>query len=64
MNTKLFHRLVQKIITDNGAGHKEVEQCLEQGQLTEEEKSIVLFAASIQALKTRLEELEPKIEAV
>lgn len=64
MANKLFLRLIQKIVTEDGAGHKELAEKVTAGEVTEEEQALIILRANTILFKNKVEQLSQKLDTV
>ena len=64
MANKLFLRLIQKIVTEDGAGHRELEEKVIAGEVTEEEQALIILRANTILFKNKVEALSEKLDVV
>lgn len=62
MANKLFLRLIQKIVTEDGAGHAELKKKVSAGEVTEEERAIIILRANTIIFKNKIEALSQKVD--
>lgn len=61
---KLLAKLIRKVVTEDGVGTAEVERCFEAGEISEEEKAIIMLRASTILVDDKLNEMKAKIEVL
>jgi len=64
MANKLFLNLIEKIVTENGLGHKELREKVITGEVTKEEAALILMRANTIILKNQIEALTQKVDTV
>ena len=64
MANKLFMQLIHKIVTENGAGHKELAEKVAIGEVTEEEQALIILRANVILFNNKVRTLVEKIEAI
>lgn len=62
MASKLFLRLIRKIVTEDGVGHKELEEKVATGEVTEEEQALIILRANGIILNNKVRNLVEKVE--
>lgn len=55
INTKLFARLVELLVSENGIGHKKLEILVKEGKISEEEAELIKLSANTQLLVDQLD---------
>jgi len=64
MASKLFLRLIEKIVTEDGAGHRELEEKISSGEVSKEEGVLIVLRANALILKNKVEALAQKVDTV
>lgn len=64
MANHLFLRLIHKIVTEDGTGHKELQEKVLAGEVTEEEQALIIMRANTIILKKKIEDLSEKVDVV
>ena len=63
MASNLFLRLIQKIVTEDGAGHRELEKRVVNGEITKEEQALIILRANGIILNNKVRNLIEKVDA-
>ncbi len=64
MANSLFLNLINKIVTENGKGHKELQEKVTAGEVTEEESVLIIIRANTIILKNQVEAFSQKVDTV
>lgn len=58
----LFEKLIKKIVSSNGAGHKELEQRVASGEIEEKDAARIRMHAALQLLKIRTDSFASNVD--